>query len=203
MYIYTNTENSNLSKLFSKVLGFEICRQDKPNARAKINTKCSWSRCKVETVEEAAAVNSSSVKKLLGQNVEVEGLEVLLAIMEVEVAVKVAVAVGAVVVVVVVQVQRLCGCSLACSSQLPCSWSRHLTHVIGRWWCWILTFNNEGGANGQSTRQCIKKEIHLHYLICSLQIIAMLPVGMSSPINIRKLLSTCFEVSVLQQFFGP
>ena len=47
-----------------------------------------------------------------------------------------------------------------------------------------------------------EKEIHLHYLICSLQIIAMLPVGMSSPVNIRKLLSTCFEVSVLQQFLG-
>ena len=50
---------------------------------------------------------------------EVERLGVLLAIMEVVVAVEVAVAVGAA--VVVVQVQRLCGCSLACSSQLPCS----------------------------------------------------------------------------------
>lgn len=48
-----------------------------------------------------------------------------------------------------------------------------------------------------------EKEIHLHYLICSLQILAMLPVGMSSPIHIRKLLSTCFEVSALQQFLGP
>ena len=131
---------------------------------------------------------------------EVERSGVLLAIMEVVVAV--------VVVVVVVQVQRLYGCSLACSSQLPCSWSRHLTHVIGRWWWWILRSTKRGVpmANLQDSANILiihEKEIHLHYLICSLQILAMLPVGMSSPINIRQLLSTCFEVSVLQQFLCP
>lgn len=49
---------------------------------------------------------------------EVERLGVLMAMMEVVGALEVAVAVGA---VVVLQVQRLYGCSLACSSQLPCS----------------------------------------------------------------------------------
>ena len=125
--------------------------------------------------------------------------------MEVVGALEVAVAVGA---VVVLQVQRLYGCSLACSSQLPCSWSRHLTHVIGRWWCWILTFNKEGGANGQSTRQCqytyyTWKRNSPSLLDLQSSNTCHAPVGMSSPINIRKLLSTCLDVSVLQQFLGP
>lgn len=136
---------------------------------------------------------------------EVERLGVLMAMMEVVGALEVAVAVGA---VVVLQVQRLYGCSLACSSQLPCSWSRHLTHVIGRWWCWILTFNKEGGANGQSTRQCqytyyTWKRNSPSLLDLQSSNTCHAPVGMSSPINIRKLLSTCLDVSVLQQFLGP